>query len=696
MKRRPRITKPLTRQEIGAILAGQLRPPFRGEIWEFFKDTPMGRRFANEGHPFDIETAHYLREPMQTIRTRPFGKFVGMCAVQTLKTHGLIEQPAGFFMFNDPGDTLIFVTGDESADDQAKGRTMQFWKGQKDLAELFANVAAASPMGRHDIGTYELYLPGMVLGIWPLNLASTQRNTIRYVFITDAFLCERSGLIEQAIARTSQHNSNRVRDYKIIIESQGGEVGDDFDKQCESTDMRMINVRCPYCGQGQQFDWHRKRGEDFIPVPPLDVPSLGHEAWIAHHRPLMISKEGCHAGMSRGDDAVKRTDGSYDSDEVRRQTHYVCYWCNSKWQDIPRVREQIDRSTFYVPSITGNPPENVGFWWPKWCGQRLSWGDEMLFYLKALSSMKQGSFELLMQWRQKHEAGPWYIGYGQPESAPSITIYDVDKAMPDELFKQMIVDVQQDSKVMAETGKSVPGEFWYEVEAVDKVGNSRQLARGHCVGWEAWIEIQHKFKIPNDRVAVDVGHWPDIVMQRAAVEAEDVPQVGVQWYRRVAPKTWICLLDSPERQFRHPISKNDGSRDDMMRPWSPEQPFFISVIDPETGKKRTVQVKRIRWSGVAFNLQLDNILAKVPGTPTMEVLPREKLDDHTKEMERGMLTYEKQIESEIYAPVRGKDAYSSAASGRASHYRDIKRMGLVMKARAGLIGHLAVDDKAAV
>ena len=673
-------------------MAAQFRAPFRGDIWEFFEHAPMGRRFANEGEPFNIETACYLKEPMQTIRTRPFGKFVGMAGVQTLKTHALIEQPAGFFMFNDPGDTLIFVTGDESADDQAKGRTMQFWKGQKDLAQLFSDVASASPTGRHDIGTYELYLPGMVLGIWPLNLSSTQRNTIRYVFITDAFLCERSGLIEQAIARTSQHNSIRVRDYKIVIESQGGEVGDDFEKQWESTDGRRLHVKCQACGQGQEFLWHRKRPDDFVPTPMLEIPSLDHAAWIAHNRPLLMAEDRIHAGMNRGDAAVKRADGSYDADEVRHQTTYQCYHCGWHWMDIPRIREEIDRSSYYVPSIAGNPPENVGWWWPKWCGQRLSWGDEMLFYLKALSSMKQGSFELLKQWRQKHEAGPWYVGYGQPESAPSVTVYDVDKAMPDELFKQMAVDVQQDMDVMAKTGKSVPGWFWYEIEAIDKFGNSRQLERGHCTSWEHWIERQKFWKIPNDRVGIDVGHWPDIIMQRAAAERKEYEVAHALAFLRKRTRTWLCMLDSPERDFIHGASgRKEGKRDEKRRPWSPEQPFNIPVNNPETGKITMVTVKRIRWSGVAFNLQLDNILAKTPGTVTCEILPREKLDEHTKQMETGTSTYEKQMESEIYSPVRGKDAYAPAAQSRPAHYRDLRRMSLVLRAREGLIGHLAVE-----
>jgi hypothetical protein len=297
--------------------------------------------------------------------------------------------------------------------------------------------------------------------------------------------------------------------------------------------------------------------------------------------------------------------------------------------------------------------------------------------------MRQGSFENLRLWYQQHEARPWSIGLGQPESTPSITVYDIDKAMPDEIFKQMLVDVQQDSKVMAETGKSVPGEFWYEIEAVDKFGNSRQLERGHSLSWEHWISRQKFWKIPNDRVGIDVGHWSPVIFARAAAECEWYDDArAIQPYLRRRHRTWICLLDSPERDFQW--------EDKRRRPFTPDQSMWTPVVDKETGRMTRVAVKRVRWSGVAFNLQLDQILAQVPGTVKREILPREKLDDHTKEMETGMLTYEKQMDSEIYSPTqKGKDAYAPAASGRPAHYRDLGRMGLVMKARAGLIGHLA-------
>ena len=171
-----------SRKAFSQIVSEQIQPPFRGEIWEFFQNTAMVRGFANEGRPFDIESAAYLKEPMRGIRRRPHGKFVIKAAVQMLKTNGMIEQPSGYFIANDPGDMVIYLSGDFTAFDQAKARAMPYLKSNPKIAKMIDAVREQGPEGRHQITTSEFYLPGMVLRIWPLNITTTQRMTLRYVF----------------------------------------------------------------------------------------------------------------------------------------------------------------------------------------------------------------------------------------------------------------------------------------------------------------------------------------------------------------------------------------------------------------------------------------------------------------------------------------------------------------------------------
>ena len=100
-------------------------------------------------------------------------------------------------------------------------------------------MIAASAQGRFNVTTEAIYLPNMVLRIWPLNESTTNRVSVRYVMISDAFMSKRTGLLGRAMGRATQHDTVKIKDYKIIIESQGGEDDDDFDteyKNNRSTD----------------------------------------------------------------------------------------------------------------------------------------------------------------------------------------------------------------------------------------------------------------------------------------------------------------------------------------------------------------------------------------------------------------------------------------------------------------------------
>lgn len=674
--------------DIAGAVADQLAPPFRGEIWEFFKDVPMERGFANEGRPFNIETAFYLTEVMREIRRRPFGKFVNMAAVQTLKTNGTIEQPAGYFIANDPGDMAIYFPGDESAFDQGKTRLMPYIRSSSSVARIIDNVLAAGPDGRFNITTDELYLPGMTLRIWPLNKSSTQRITLRYVLISDAFLSGRTGLLKEAIARKTAHdNVTGLRDYKVIIESQGGEEDDDFDSEWKTTDQRILHVACPLCATSQPFEWHRPRPDDFIATPPTDIVSLDRQAWIEHWTPILKKEDRRHAGMKRGD-SVKRDDGAYDDREILRQTYYECYHCSGAWRDIPETRRKIDHSSTYVASNPSALPENIGHWWPAWCGQRLAWGGIMLEYLQAKRSASMGNYDPLKQWHQKKGARTWSSAAIRPVIEISPGSYDPVEQIPDEYCRNMGVDCQQDQDHFDRTGQSITGWFWYWVDAVDKMGNTRQLARGFCKSWEAWIAVQQQWKVPNDRVVIDIGHWPDLIIQRAAAERQIVklekPMMPFNIREKVA--TWLLLAGDPTSN-RISWKHADGK----YRPYSPPQPVMATVFEKD-GTRKVVHLKKILWSNVAFKMQLDAIRSGAPGMPKFEFLDRSRLDEMTLQMESGVATFDQQMQNEFYALKNGKDHYSALAGRKDVHYRDLKCMLLVRQAIDGMLGHLAITQ----
>ena len=455
---------------------------FRGEIWEDDVGVPMGKGYANDGKPFNIEEALYLRPVFRAIRNPSIRKIVIKSAVQTLKTY-VLERSSSYFIKHDPGDMTFYDADGDASNDHAKSRIGPMLRSVPGIA---LQVEEAVRNNRFDVTNTEFYLPGMTFRLWPLNESSTQRITLRYVFISDAFLSKRTGMLEQAIARTTQHPHDR----KILIESQGGEEGDDMDLQFLSTNQQMLHVRCPECRENQPFEWERLR--------PMDHP--------------VEALRGKYAGMQRGaDEKVLQADGSYDSAAVLHETHYECYHCGARWLDDEETRRALDESANYIAANPKANPENIGFSWPAWINCRLKWGNIMLEYLMAKRALKDfGSEEAIIQWYQKRAAISWNPTLTQSKVAAFTESYDPDTAIPDEKMRVMTVDCQQDPDT-----KSV-GHFWYVVRVVDKSGNSWQLARGHAKSWDEWIAVQKKFKVPNRNVGIDGRHWSPIIRTKAA------------------------------------------------------------------------------------------------------------------------------------------------------------------------------------
>src|ERR1017187_10106616 len=130
---------------LDATVFGALaKKKFGGEIWESSAGVPMGRGYANQGRPFDIESACYLKEPMRAIKNPDIPVIGILAAVQMLKTFGCIEEPAAYFIEHDPGDTTIYIGGDDSARDQARSRMLPRLESIPGVAEQIASARAAN------------------------------------------------------------------------------------------------------------------------------------------------------------------------------------------------------------------------------------------------------------------------------------------------------------------------------------------------------------------------------------------------------------------------------------------------------------------------------------------------------------------------------------------------------------------------
>lgn len=516
---------------------------FYGEIWENTATVPMGRGYANQGKPFDINSANYLRPIFQAIKDPDIPVIGAQAAVQMLKTFSCIEEAAAYFIQHDPGDMIVYIGGDDSARDQSKSRLVPRLRAIPGVARQIETAEAAN---RWDITTQEYYLPGMVLRIWGLNENTTQRISLRRVLISDAFLSKKTGLIQQAIARTTQYRDER----KIIIESQGGEVGDDFDEFMNTTDKAWLHVKCPVCGQGQPFEFSRERKEGFIPTPPLDVPSLDHAAWVAHHLPILNGNERRFSGFKRGpDELVKRSDGSYNEKAILEHTYYECFHCGGEWKDNPQTRLQVDQSSYYVPTNPNALPGYRGFSWPAWAGQRLKWGGEscMLGYLRAKKAKDElGNEEPFRQWFNKRAARAWDPNLIRTLRIQTQEKYDARSDWPEEWsgHRAFVIDCQHELQF-----------FWGSIWAVSKAGKSRQLWRGIIRGFDEIVKRQKEFGVLDQFVFLDGNYMTNELVEECAKHGH--------WRTVNGEKVWLCwtlLIGSPQKDFSHKSSKDSRIR----------------------------------------------------------------------------------------------------------------------------------------
>lgn len=648
-------------------------PPFRGQIWEMCADAPMGKGHNNQGLPFDIETACYLREPLMAMRDPSVRKWVGKAGVKTLKTF-IAEMGGAERIVNGQGDVTLYMADEEMAKDHAKGRLAGYWYGIPAIKKMLGTIT-----NRHDETTTELYFPGKTVRIWPANYTSTQNINLETAIICDAHCIGDTGLIEQIIQRTSQYPHTK----KIIIESQGSNHRDDFDRQYEDTDKRQLHVRCHHCGSSQPFLWRQERQRDFIAVPPRIIPSLDHEAWIAHHTPILIADDRKFCGMQRGDGDTKMPNGEYDESRILRGTYYECYHCGGRWEDDGEhgaTRIAIDRSSHYVATRSNAVVGHVGFNWPKFINRRIPWGERMLEYLKAKQEdLRYARKELLKQWVQKDEARTWNPAEGRAIMQVSVGDYDVPEgAIPDEVCRVMGVDPQQDPGLTAATGKSTIGHFWYSIRAIDKRGDSLQISRGYAYSWDSWIETQKKFKVRNDMVGIDGGNWLHDVLNMAAKKMLPykvrVKKRG-KWVEETHWKIWCVLCGDDKYSY----------------PWPDGRMRYVSTGTIYTrevelkGQRMTVQIFVHRWSNLGIKDMLTGLINGGDGRAKFLWLAHSQLEPDTQLKEADDLTYEKQMSAEYRTKKKnGTPIYDKLRPD--NHYFDCECETLVMFDLAGAMG----------
>ena len=160
---------------LAEIFAAQGRS-FRGSVLEFIKDAPMGKGHGNDGKPFDIETACYLKPIFaECDKAKANGTRLMMAVLAGVKTMKSFcgEVMAADHICNCAGDFAILFATEKVSDVGSTTRIVEYLKGIPAFAKKMENIT-----NRHNESKGALKFPEKTLFIIAANLTNLQQKNL--------------------------------------------------------------------------------------------------------------------------------------------------------------------------------------------------------------------------------------------------------------------------------------------------------------------------------------------------------------------------------------------------------------------------------------------------------------------------------------------------------------------------------------
>lgn len=699
------------------------REPYRGSITDYARAITLGagymvpddnvcRNCAAAGirycRHFEIDTCRQLAGPFAAMDDPNVWLTMVAKATQTLGSltwdlalHYLIVHSRYMRI-------KIFLDSDEKARKYCDERLMDTLRRNPDIAPLL-------PVGgqlRHDDRKAEIkFINGKVIVVGGLNDSNTSSLSGDCVIIDEGWEHGSDGQMTKAIDRTKQ-----VAYRKVIVVGRAGRQDEDQDKIWQTLDKHVpVTWACPCCGSRQSFDLRGpvyRRAQEFKPVLVTDEMWRAFRARFnlgANELPLPPAppKPLAYAGLKL-DRPLSEIGSGEDIKAAALAATLECYHCGFNIPDTKPMRRALMASyeqEYRIPGPHGyyTPPNySVGFWNPDPVSVTIPFAQTMRAFILAKKASTSGNRLPVEDFYMDRWARAWDESLIElRDNSISVGSYDPNEVMPHEHSRDMAVDCQQNQDHYDLTGKSVTGWFWYVVRVFDKAGNSRQLARGFVKSWDAWVAVQKHWKIPNDRVVIDVLNFSTEVIQKAVEFREvvklDRPHPIFKSLEKTV--TWKLVASSPGKQnFK-------GHKDNIVRPWSPESSILGAYVDKD-GRTHRVQVSKIIFNKTPIRQQVDALYSGAPGLPKFEWLKRDQLrlisgepDKLTLDMEKlnrdgkpNVLCYEMQMSAQIYN--QRQNDYDELRPD--DHYYWCEQALQVRVGMDGLFGHSAVFATAEV
>ena len=403
--------------------------------------------------PFDVSISRHLAGPLDALdddRCREVNVLAPVRGGKTLIADVWLCSIIG----RTPGPTRWVFQDDPAAKDQAELRTWPIIEANQWLADML-------PGDRHKNRAQQIIFPGMPLHISGPALGQLQSRGYQNIIADEAWLYK-AGRIEEIRGRLGDYE--KMGTDKLLVLSQGGEVGSEWDDQCKRGVAHDWSVNCLSCGKPMLANrWTLRR----------DDGSRWGMVWDKH----------------------KTESGLWDIPKVLPTVRFECGNCGHPHTDSARTKSEWNRTGFWDVEKTDKNPKRRTFHWTAIIDT--PWDILVDLYLQSVNAWRLGNPTPLIQFFQKRTAEmKSEVSLIEEMSFAVRASYEVNSEWPDEHVRFMTID-RQDEDV-----------YWWTVRAWAKSGESRRLGFGKAFGPAELEETRIKFKVETQHTLIDSGFRP--------------------------------------------------------------------------------------------------------------------------------------------------------------------------------------------
>jgi hypothetical protein len=459
--------------------------------------------------PFDVDRSRHFIKPLEALqsdRVREVNILKPVRGGGTL----MADIYIAWARENNPGPTLFLLQTDPVADEHFQNILMPTLQSVPSIKQMLANL------GRYDVSKRVIeFADGNNLWVYGPSVNNLQTKGVMHLVMDECWLYQ--AIMTEAEGRIGDYQ--REDRSKIVRISQGGPApGVEIDKcgwnrACESGQRHEWETACLHCGQRYEPVFSGQRADN----------SFWGITWDHH----------------------KLANGDWNIPRCLETVRFECPHCGKPVLDCPKTKAEWNRCGDYKAYGEDNPKRKTFHWE---CIIADPWEEIVKLWLEADNAARRGGLKPKLAFYQKRramnrdEASLLRLGLNLHRE-----VYEINSEWPEERMRFATFDKQSE------------GRYWGMIRAWSE-NETRGLWFGEVFGEDGIKELVTRFKVPNNRVAVD-----------SAFEAKG--DRGV--YAMCVRNGWLAMKGDKQLGYTHVLKHNRR----VNRSYAP-----LEKADPEAGK----------------------------------------------------------------------------------------------------------------